>query len=69
MAVQISQEFRNSFNKAVADPININGDGSINWNFVDADLYCMYPELSNDEYMAAFNMLADEHEAKTKVSV
>ena len=28
-----------AFNKAVSNPENINQDGSINWNFVDADTY------------------------------
>ena len=35
--MKISNELAREFNKAVSDHANHNADGSINWNFVDAD--------------------------------
>ena len=34
----IKNDVIDCFNKAIDDPQNINADGSINWNFVDADM-------------------------------
>ena len=33
------KEHKAAFAKAIANPDNINQDGSINWNFVDSDIW------------------------------
>ena len=51
-----------SFDRAVANPENINNDGSINWNFVEADMHldCGYYAAS---YIAeCLDKLADEYD-------
>lgn len=35
----IKQDVIDSFNKAIANSDNWNEDGSMNWNFVDADMH------------------------------
>ena len=58
----IKNDVIESFNRAVVNPENINEDGSINWNFVDADmnLDCGYYSAS---YIAeCFDVLADNFE-------
>ena len=58
----IKNDVIESFNRAVENPENINTDGSINWNFVDADmnLDCGYYAAS---YIAeCFDVLADNFE-------
>ena len=63
----MSDVFAQSFNKAVSNPENINEDGSIIWNFVDADVYMdMHPlnsdsDLSDKEHYKKFNFLADAY--------
>jgi len=37
--MKISVDLARAFNKAVTNHENINDDGSINWDFVDADVY------------------------------
>ena len=53
--------------KAINSPENINEDGSINWNFVDADLHLDNAEqhlgFSSDEL---FNGLENFHEVTNK---
>lgn len=53
--------------KAINSPENINEDGSINWNFVDADLHMDNAEqhlgFSSDEL---FNELENFHEVTNK---
>ncbi len=44
MTILFQTEMKSSFAKAVANPENINEDGSINWNFVDSDIW-----LDSDE--------------------
>lgn len=43
--MKIAVELARAFNKAVTTPDNINEDGSINWNFVDADVYMAMCDL------------------------
>ena len=54
--------FARSFNKAVTNLENINEDGSINWNFVDADIHMDLGIPYVDTitlYNRQFNHLAD----------
>lgn len=54
-----------SFNAAVARPENRFADGSINWNFVEGDIFMDledYAELA-EEIDAQFCTLADEYKA------
>jgi len=56
-----------SFNAALIKEENINKDGSINWNFVDADIYLDLLESNMTmppEYPDIFNRLIDEFLAK-----
>ena len=57
------------FNEAVNNPENINDDGSINWNFVDADCFMAVGKLFKDAtvFYEHFNDLADKREAKQPV--
>lgn len=53
--------FARSFNKAVTNSENINEDGSINWNFVDADVYMDIKPINDKEHYKKFNFLADAY--------
>tara|TARA_A200000159_G_C7086021_1_gene240530 strand:- start:95 stop:289 length:195 start_codon:yes stop_codon:yes gene_type:complete len=53
--------FARSFNKAVTNSENINEDGSINWNFVDADVYMDINPINDKEHYKKFNFLADAY--------
>lgn len=35
----ISKEMAQAFNRAVTNPKNIQSNGAVNWNYVDADVY------------------------------
>lgn len=50
-----------AFNKAVSNPENINQDGSINWNFVDADTYAVVQPTDSSLFYIHFNKLADNY--------
>ena len=68
--MNISVEMIKSFNKAVVNPENVNDDGSVNWNYVDADLFMQFgPRDSevNERYLSElhyemFELLADAYE-------
>ena len=51
--------FTKSFYKAVTNSENINEDGSINWNFVDADVYMDIKPTNDKEHYKKFNFHAD----------
>ena len=55
------------FNQAVNKDENLNADGSINWNFVDADCYMAVGKLFKDSttFYEHWNDLADKFEAKS----
>jgi len=59
-------EFDKAFKKAVVNPENINEDGSIIWNFVDADvnmdLLKLFGNIDNDLYYEEFDFAASEYE-------
>ena len=52
--------------EAIANPDNQFKDGSINWNFVDADAYAECKNLfrSNAEFYEAFNDIGDKIQAE-----
>lgn len=59
--MMMTSEFFESFNNAVARADNRNEDGSINWDFVDADLWMenVINEENKDIAYVWFNDLAD----------
>ena len=62
----IPKEMMQSFNKAVSLVENLQLDGSVNWNYIDADVYMdmSAKKLLDDKwYMVWFNKLADDYEA------
>ena len=63
--MMMTTTFFAAFNNAVARAENRNDDGTINWDFVDADLW-MDGEINEENKDIAyvwFNDLADEMEA------
>ena len=68
----IPKEMMQSFNKAVSLVENLQLDGSVNWNYIDADVYMdmSAKKLLDDKwYMAWFNKLADDYEAANGIQV
>ncbi len=54
-----------SFNNAVRNPENLDDNGRIDWNFVDADIHMDAGEVDKvvpEEWYNVFNDLADEFE-------
>ena len=61
--ITFSSHFARAFNRAVSSDENTNEDGSVNWNFVDADLYSSeHRPNSDDEYYNLFNSIAIQYE-------
>ena len=66
----IPKEMMQAFNKAVSLSENLQLDGSVNWNYVDADLFMQFgPRDSeiNERYLSElhyemFELLADAYE-------
>lgn len=58
----IKNDVIESFNRAVVNSENINEDGSINWNFVDADMNLDCGYYSSSYIAECFDVLADEFE-------
>ena len=66
----ISKEMAQAFNRAVTNPENIQSNGSVNWNYVDADLYMEFGPRDtevNERYLSElhyemFELLADAYE-------
>ena len=68
----IPKEMMQSFNKAVSLVENLQLDGSVNWNYIDADVYMdmSAKKLLDDKwYMVWFNKLADDYEAANGIQV
>ena len=60
-------QFRQNMMYAIALKQNLNSDGSINWNFVDADMYVKWSVLLDGAtYDTWFNRVADEVEGVTE---
>ena len=59
----IKNDVIDSFNKAIDNPENQNADGSINWNFVEADLHMDLSAFYATDYLnECFDAMADEYE-------
>lgn len=65
--MNISPKMARAFNKAVSLSENLYDDGTINWNFVDADVYSdmagsqgLLSEVDNAAHYDAFHFLADQ---------
>ena len=68
--MNIPKEMMQSFNKAVSLVENLQLDGSVNWNYIDADVYMdmSAKKLLDDKwYMVWFDKLADDYEAANGV--
>ena len=60
---QYNPEFARAFNKAVTSEENVNADGSIDWNFVDADLYSSEHRPASDrDYYAQYESIAIQYD-------
>jgi hypothetical protein len=58
----IKNDVIDSFNKAIDNPENQNANGTINWNFVDADLHIDMSLWYTTEYLnACFDVMVDEY--------
>ena len=59
--MQINTQLAKAFNRAVTTAENIDTDGSINWNFVDADAYaeCRSFWKDDEDFYESFNEIAD----------
>jgi len=70
--MNIPKEMMQSFNRAVSLVENLQLDGSVNWNYIDADVYMdmSAKKLLDDKwYMVWFNKLADDYEAANGIQV
>lgn len=55
----ISTQLAKAFNKAVTSPENLIEDGSVNWNYVDADVHMDMLGKVPGNYAEQFDYLAD----------
>ena len=55
----ISTQLARAFNKAVTSTENLWEDGSVNWNYVDADVHMNMLGKVPDNYTEQFDYLAD----------
>ena len=58
-----SLKFSQSFNRAVTNPDNIQSNGMVSWNFVDADTYADMQPRDGEAHYATFDVLASAYEA------
>ena len=73
----IPLKFKKAFNKAVSLGENLYEDGSVNWNYVDADLFMQFgPSHTeiNERYLSElhyemFELLADAYERANGIQV
>ena len=71
--MQINTQLAKAFNRAVTTAENINNDGSINWNLVDADCYMDLADINSDlpaniDYIEQFDYLADCYTGKVTLA-
>ena len=66
--MKVDVKMARSFNKAVSNPENIQSNGHVNWNFVDADVYMdVGPRgedgnpANNQKHYEMFDVLADKN--------
>ena len=67
--MKVDVKMARSFNKAVSNPENIQPNGHVNWNYVDADVYMdVGPRgedgnpANNQKHYEMFDVLADAYE-------
>ena len=70
----IPLQMKQSFNKAVSLSENLQLDGSVNWNWVDADVYMDMHQFgdgdnTNKDHYVMFDMLCDAYETANGVQV
>jgi len=59
----IKNDVIESFNAAVANDENVRADGSIEWNFVDADMHMDLRAIYSSDYIGeCMEILADDYE-------
>lgn len=59
----IKNDVIESFNAAVANDENVRKDGSIEWNFVDADMHMDLSAFYDADYISeCMEVLADDYE-------
>mgnify|MGYP001176467808 FL=1 len=51
-----------AFNQAVNRAENIQQNGHVNWNYIDADVYMDVQPTDSESHYAKFNALADQYE-------
>ena len=58
----IKNDVIDCFNKAIDNPENQNADGSMNWNFVDADMHMDLSAFYATSYINdCFDVMVDEY--------
>ena len=69
----IPLQMKQSFNKAVSLSENLQLDGSVNWNWVDADVYMDMDQFgesdTNRDHYVMFDMLCDAYEVANGIQV
>ena len=55
---------REAFEKAVNKPENIQSNGAVNWNYIDADVYMDVKPTDCQSHYAEFNRLASVFETQ-----
>lgn len=63
----ISKEMAQAFNRAVSNPENIQANGSVNWNYVDADVYMAVGPSTHGLKGSAERLLINNHYAQYDV--
>lgn len=59
--MKVSNEMARAFNRAVSSDENIKANGSINWNFVDADVHMKIRPECGQTYIKQFDFLANAY--------
>ena len=70
----IPLQMKQSFNKAVSLSENLQLDGSVNWNYIDADVYMdMHPtgdgNDTNRDHYVMFDMLCSAYEQANGIQI
>ena len=63
MYMTISKQMAQAFNRAVTNPENIQSNGAVNWNYVDADVYMAVGPSTQGLEGAAERSLINTHYA------
>ena len=58
------EQHKAAFTKAIANPENINEDGSINWNFVDSDIWLDSDEQGWEPSSDYIDQMFNEYQAQ-----